>query len=151
MTTSPSHSESSARETCYLRETRQTVDQLGLQSSREGQDQESPRAELVQVDPESHVPAPDLVARPLWQRVTLSVGGLLLLAIGILGWALPIIPGLPLVIASLPMLFSFHPRAEAWARRRSRLVARYFFKGSAGQPKNEPDSVDKFFKQEGDR
>lgn len=62
-------------------------------------------------------PAPE---RPIWQRCLLPFVGLILLVIGIIGWLLPVVPGLPLAIVGAPFLLCFHRRAEQWGRDRLR-------------------------------
>jgi len=62
-------------------------------------------------------PAPE---RPLWQRVVLPFAGLILLALGLIGWLLPVIPGLPLAIVGAPFVLCFDRRAEQWGRDRMR-------------------------------
>jgi hypothetical protein len=47
------------------------------------------------------------------RRIGVTVGGFVLLAVGVAGLALPIIPGIPLIIAGLALLASEY----AWARR----------------------------------
>ena len=55
--------------------------------------------------------------RPLWQRLVYPIVGLFLIALGIIGWLVPIIPGFPLIIIGFPLLFCFHPRIELFVRR----------------------------------
>ena len=62
-------------------------------------------------------PAP---RRPLWQRMVLPFVGLVFFAVGIIGWLLPVIPGLPLAILGAPFLFCFNRRCEQWSRDRMR-------------------------------
>jgi Putative transmembrane protein (PGPGW) len=47
------------------------------------------------------------------RRIGVTVGGFVLLLVGLAGLALPIIPGIPLIIAGLALLASEY----AWARR----------------------------------
>jgi hypothetical protein len=50
-----------------------------------------------------------------------SIGGVLLVAVGLLGLVLPIIPGVPLLMAGVAVLGQDHPLirpALAWLRRR---------------------------------
>ena len=56
------------------------------------------------------------VKRPMWQRLVLPILGLLLIAIGIVGWIIPIIPGFPLIIIGIPLLFAFSGRMESKIR-----------------------------------
>jgi uncharacterized membrane protein YbaN (DUF454 family) len=53
--------------------------------------------------------------RPFWQRLLYPIAGLVLVLAGVAGCILPIIPGLPLIVAGVPLLCSFHPRAEQWS------------------------------------
>ena len=85
--------------------------------------------------------------RPLWQRLVYPLFGLLLVAVGLVGWALPFVPGVPLVIAGLPLLVCFWPCAE---RRVQNLVksVRSWFHAHAGAKRRQrmETSVRIFFK-----
>jgi uncharacterized protein len=48
-----------------------------------------------------------------WGRVTRFIGGWLLILVGIAGCVLPILPGVPLILAGLALLAEEY----AWARR----------------------------------
>lgn len=54
--------------------------------------------------------------RPLWQRLFYPIIGFILIIIGISLWIMPVIPGFPLIIIGLPLLFCFHSRLERWMR-----------------------------------
>lgn len=60
--------------------------------------------------------AADPPARPVWQRVLVPAGGLVLIAAGLVLLVLPG-PGLPLLLAGAPCVAAVHPRAEAACRR----------------------------------
>lgn len=69
-------------------------------------------------------PSEDHIAarpRPLWQALILPLAGLSLVVLGIVGWILPFLPGVPLIVIALPLLVCFHPRLElrmrSWIRR----------------------------------
>lgn len=66
--------------------------------------------------------------RPLWQRLVYPIVGLILIALGIIGWLVPIIPGFPLIIIGFPLLFCFHPRIELFVRRNMRRFGHYLMK-----------------------
>ena len=65
--------------------------------------------------------------RPLWQRLVYPIVGLILMAIGTIGWLVPIIPGFPLIIIGFPLLFCFHPRVELYVRSNMRRFGRYLW------------------------
>lgn len=55
-------------------------------------------------------------ARSLLARLVLPLCGLVLLAVGLVGWVLPFVPGLPLVVAAVPLLCCIHAPWEAASR-----------------------------------
>ncbi|MBA3848243.1 MAG: hypothetical protein H0X45_16555 [Planctomycetes bacterium] len=73
---------------------------------------------------EAHLeqPAP---ARPWWQRVLLPIAGLACVVVGVIGMIMPIIPGAPLAIIGVPLLFCFSRSAEDRARIRTLVVMRW--------------------------
>jgi len=58
--------------------------------------------------------------RPLWQRIVYPLSGLVLVAVGMIGWLLPVIPGFPLVPLGIPLLFAFSQRWEDSSKRAMR-------------------------------
>ena len=50
-------------------------------------------------------------------RFAYAIAGLVVTIFGIIGWILPFVPGLPLVIIGLSMLATIHPAANRWADR----------------------------------
>lgn len=57
---------------------------------------------------------------PLWQRLLYLVLGLLCLALGILGWLLPIVTGIPFYLLGLWLLGLSSGRARRWINRGER-------------------------------
>ncbi|MGA9768625.1 MAG: hypothetical protein WBV94_06275 [Blastocatellia bacterium] len=53
------------------------------------------------------------------------VGGCTLIFIGLLGMVLPIIPGIPILVAGVAILGTDHPIVRPFARRFERLRKRY--------------------------
>lgn len=72
---------------------------------------------------------PEPEARPLWQRITLPLVGLLCILLATIAGFLPFLPGWPLALIGAPLLAAFNPRWEAWIRhhrhRLARIVARW--------------------------
>jgi uncharacterized membrane protein YbaN (DUF454 family) len=56
--------------------------------------------------------------RPLWQRLLYPFIGFILVILGVILWLMPVVPGFPLFIIGVPLLFCFHPRIELWSRRK---------------------------------
>ncbi|HYE04843.1 MAG TPA: hypothetical protein VEL07_04900 [Planctomycetota bacterium] len=67
-------------------------------------------------------PAPE---RPWWQRVLLPIAGLACVVVGIIGWIMPVIPGAPLAVFGIPLLFCFSRTWEDRARVRTLAVMRW--------------------------
>ncbi len=65
--------------------------------------------------------------RPLWQRLVYPIVGLFLIALGLIGWIIPIIPGFPLIIIGFPLLFCFHPRIEAFVRVKMKQLGHFLW------------------------
>jgi len=66
--------------------------------------------------------------RPLWQRIIYPVLGLILVILGIAGWLIPIVPGVPLIIIGIPLFFCFHPRFEWRMRGYLRKIGQFIIK-----------------------
>jgi hypothetical protein len=52
--------------------------------------------------------------RSLGARVALASGAVVVLILGVIGWILPIVPGLPLIVVGLGMLGLCSRRAASW-------------------------------------
>ncbi|MEY3812304.1 MAG: hypothetical protein RI910_1026 [Verrucomicrobiota bacterium] len=50
-------------------------------------------------------------------RIGLALLGVPLMAIGLVGWILPLVPGLPLFLLGLAMTISWHPKGKALTDR----------------------------------
>jgi hypothetical protein len=74
----------------------------------------APEEELPDLFPEGRPPP------PLWKRVLLGVGGVMCLALGFVGWIIPIVTGIPFYIAGAAMLASASPRGRAFLNRMDR-------------------------------
>jgi uncharacterized membrane protein YbaN (DUF454 family) len=57
--------------------------------------------------------------RPWWQKVFYPIIGAILIAAGIIGWILPIVPGVPLIVIGIPLLVCFNARTELRVRRQT--------------------------------
>jgi hypothetical protein len=62
---------------------------------------------------------PDLLAprqtkRPVWLRVLCLIGALLFFILGIAGWLIPVITGIPFYVAALVLLGMASDRARGW-------------------------------------
>lgn len=57
---------------------------------------------------------PDERQRWGWKRVGRFIGGWTLMVVGVLGCILPIIPGVPLILAGLALLASEYAWAQRW-------------------------------------
>jgi uncharacterized membrane protein YbaN (DUF454 family) len=54
------------------------------------------------------------------QRVLLALLGIPLMALGLVGWILPFVPGLPLFLLGLALTISWHPKGKALIERCTR-------------------------------
>jgi hypothetical protein len=68
---------------------------------------------------------PDLLAkrsrpRPAWQRVLLFAGAILMFIVGIVGWLVPVVTGIPFYIAGLVMLAMASKRFQDYVNRMER-------------------------------
>jgi SAM-dependent methyltransferase len=70
----------------------------------------------------SGAPQQRLRPRPLWQRLLYPFIGAILIILGIILWITPVVPGFPLIIIGVPLLFCFHSRLELWFRRKMHAV-----------------------------
>jgi hypothetical protein len=58
--------------------------------------------------------------RPTWVRVLCIIGAVLLFILGIAGWLIPVITGIPFYIAGLVLLGMASDRARGWINRLER-------------------------------
>ncbi len=90
---------------------------------------------------------PGGLVRPLWQRLAYPLLGVLLVALGLVGWALPFLPGIPLLIVGLPLLVCFWPRAETHMRGLMKsLHASFRAKTEARKRRRRMASVENYFR-----
>jgi hypothetical protein len=54
---------------------------------------------------------------PLWRRVLLVAGALLCFVVGVFGWLLPVVTGIPFYIVGLILLGMASPRVIEWINR----------------------------------
>ena len=59
-----------------------------------------------------------------WSRITRFVGGWLLILVGVAGCVLPIIPGVPLILAGLALLAEEYAWARRWTEKFKQWLAR---------------------------
>lgn len=55
--------------------------------------------------------------QPAWKRVLYLGGAILLFVVGILGWLVPVITGIPFYVAALILLGMGSPRVRDWINR----------------------------------
>jgi hypothetical protein len=67
------------------------------------------------------------------------IGGCTLIFVGLLGMVLPIIPGIPILVAGVAMLGTEHPLIRPFTRRFAQLRQRY----SRSQSKDEDEKSTK--------
>ncbi|MBN2145162.1 MAG: hypothetical protein JW774_11110 [Candidatus Aureabacteria bacterium] len=65
--------------------------------------------------------APD--ERPLWKKILYPLIGIGLILMGIVGWIIPVIPGFPLIIIGVPLLFFFN---RTYERKAKHLIKKIF-------------------------
>ena len=71
---------------------------------------------------ETEATLPDLLRepekkRPAWVRVLLLVGALVCFALGIVGWLVPVVTGIPFFVAALFLLGAASSRLRQWLNR----------------------------------
>ena len=49
-------------------------------------------------------------------RFAYAIAGVFVAFVGVIGWILPFVPGLPLVIIGLSMMATIHPAAHRWCQ-----------------------------------
>ena len=69
-----------------------------------------------------------LRCRPLWQRLIYPIVGIMFIILGIITWLIPIVPGFPLIIIGLPLLFCFHQPFELRMRKYLRILGHFIMK-----------------------
>ena len=88
---------------------------------------------------------PDLLStthrRPLWQRALFVVGALFCFVLGIVGWLIPVVTGLPFHAAGLVLLGLASRRVARWINRlerrfphRLRVLLRKWIRPAAAPP-----------------
>ena len=68
------------------------------------------------------------------------IGGCALIFIGLLGMVLPIIPGIPILVAGVAILGTDHPIVRPFARRFEQLRQRYGKSQSKDEDEKPPES-----------
>lgn len=76
-------------------------------------------------DPSDLPDLPDLlkippVARNPWLRVLLALGGVLCMVLGVVGWLVPVVPGIPFYILGAVLFGMAHPPLGRWINRKER-------------------------------
>ena len=73
---------------------------------------------------EQHPELPDLLSttinRPLWLRALCVAGAIVCFILGVIGWLIPLVTGLPFYAAGLILLGMASSRAAAWINRLDR-------------------------------
>jgi uncharacterized membrane protein YbaN (DUF454 family) len=64
-------------------------------------------------------------------RFAYAIAGVFVAIVGVIGWILPFVPGLPLVIIGLSMMATIHPAAHRWCQRLKSKFASSFHKLNA--------------------
>jgi len=67
---------------------------------------------------------PPLVKRPLWVRASCVAGALLCFALGVVGWLIPVVTGLPFYAIGLLLLGMASSRVARWINRLDRRLPR---------------------------
>lgn len=62
--------------------------------------------------------------RPLWLRVIFAAGAVLFFLLGVVGWLIPVLTGVPFYVAGLVLLALASDRAREWINRLERMVPR---------------------------
>ena len=74
--------------------------------------------------PEEHPELPDLLStdiqRPLWMRALCIAGALVFFVLGVIGWLIPLVTGLPFYAIGLILLGMASSRAARWVNRLDR-------------------------------
>ena len=73
---------------------------------------------------EEHPELPDLlstdITRPLWMRALCIAGALVFFVLGVIGWLIPLVTGLPFYAIGLILLGMASSRAARWVNRLDR-------------------------------
>lgn len=90
----------------------------------------------------------DAKARPVWKRVLLLAGAAVFLALGVVGWLIPIVTGVPFYIVGFALLGAGSPRAaralnraEAHLPHRWRVGLRRVLAKLRRSPESEADGA----------
>jgi len=73
--------------------------------------------------------------RKIGNHFIYPVVGIILVILGAILWLLPVIPGFPLIIIGLPLLFCFHPRIEFLFHRYLKSLGRFLMKKIRKKPR----------------
>lgn len=76
--------------------------------------------------------------RPIYQRLLLPVLGLVLIAVGIIGVILPLVPGFPVVFLGLICCSCAHQPAEVWMRAKTKALTTRLFPPRKSGPEDGP-------------
>jgi hypothetical protein len=61
--------------------------------------------------------------RPLWLRLLFVIGALVCFALGVLGWLIPVVTGIPFYVAAIVLLAMASERARGWVNALERRLA----------------------------
>jgi hypothetical protein len=83
-----------------------------------------------------------------WYKIVfISISGLVLVVIGVVGWILPIIPGVPLIVIGIPMILTVHP-PTARALRYKYVTIKRNYRMKKRMKKDRGKVLEQFFKVE---
>ena len=63
------------------------------------------------------------VAHAPWVRLLLAAGGTLCMILGVVGWLVPVVTGIPFYLAGLLLLSMSHPPFGVWLNRKERTLS----------------------------
>jgi len=67
---------------------------------------------------------PSTVRRPMWQRALCVLGAVVCFVLGVVGWLIPFVTGIPFYAASLILLGMASGRVAGWVNRLDRRLPR---------------------------
>jgi hypothetical protein len=76
--------------------------------------------------------------RPIYQRLLLPLLGLVLIAVGMIGVILPLVPGFPVVFLGLVFCSCAHQPAEVWMRAKTKALKARLFPPKKSAPGDAP-------------
>ncbi len=91
-----------------------------------------PSSDPAPVSGRASLPAPEdlpdllkipAVARSPWVRLLLALGGTLCMVLGLVGWLVPVVTGLPFYLAGMLLLSMSHPPLGVWINRKERTIS----------------------------